>query len=208
MISWSAERLPARGALRPQGSATALVWSELGRALVPGPPRDDGALRESELDAAYLRGRAEGEQSAQARARREVASALAAARSVVREVREERAAWTRALEENLAALATALAARLVQRELAADPAAHLGMVRHALASFPPRHEVRVHVHPSDLAALDALGPAGGDDGERDVRWVADEAVAPGGCLVEGPERIVDGRLDEGLKRIWQELAHG
>jgi len=181
------------------------VWSELGRALVPAPPRDDGALREAELDAAYRRGRAEGEQSAQARARREVESALSAARSVVREVREVRAAWNRALEENLAALATAVAARLVQRELAADPAAQLEVVRHALASFPPRQEVRVHVHPSDLAAL---GPVGGDDGERDVRWVADEAVAPGGCLLEGPERIVDGRLDEGLKRIWQELVHG
>jgi hypothetical protein len=31
---------------------------------------------------------------------------------------------------------------------------------------------------------------------------------PGGCIVEGPDRIVDGRLDEALCRIVRSLTDG
>lgn len=207
MILSSPERMPARGGLRADGSACRCDWHELGAvAAQPGPPAADAALlREQELEEAYRRGRAEGEQAAHARARRELESSVAAARAVVREVREARAGWDRVLEENLAALATAVAARLVQREIAADPELRREMVHQALSAFPTREDVRVRLHPTDLAAL-VGGTADAEAGP--VRWVADEDVLPGGCLVEGPERIVDGRLDEGLKRIFQVLAHG
>lgn len=209
MISWSPERAVARGLLREGATAHRCVWGEFqghpGTALAQSPA-DAASVREQELDAAYRRGRAEGEQAAHARARRELETAVASARAVVREVREAREAWSRVLEENLAALATAVATRIVQREIAADPGAHRDLIHQALAAFPVKSQVRVRLHPSDLAAVAALG---GDDGEgRNVVWVGDEEVQRGGCLLEGPERIVDGRVDEGLKRIFQELAHG
>ena len=51
----------------------------------------------------------------------------------------------------------------------------------------------------------------GDDettGGREARWIADEDVVPGGCIVEGPDRIVDGRVDQALERIFWELTRG
>jgi flagellar biosynthesis/type III secretory pathway protein FliH len=36
--------------------------------------------------------------------------------------------------------------------------------------------------------------------------VADPAVGRGGCLVEGRERILDGRLDVALERAYRTLA--
>lgn len=211
MIWSSPERLPARGGIRPDALARRCVWEDLGgghRALEAAGTVDPHALREQELDAAYSRGRAEGEQAAHARARREMETALAAARAVVREARDAQAGWNRVLEENLAAMATAVATRLIQREVACDPGLLHDLVRQALAAFPPRQEIRVRVHPADLAALgpDGATPEGCHD--HDVRWVADEGIVRGGCLLEGPDRIVDGRLDEGLKRIYQVLAHG
>lgn len=212
MISWSPERAPARGLVLEDASASRWVWDEFpGQRPPAAPPNavDAASVREQEMDAAYRRGRAEGEQAAHVRARRELETAVAAARSTVREVRESREAWSRALEEHLAALATAVASRIVQRELTADPAAHRDLVRQALAAFPVQSSVRVRLHPADLAAVASAGETEDDEAEaRDVAWVGDAEIQRGGCLVEGPERIVDGRLDEGLKRIFQELSHG
>jgi len=211
MISWSPDRVPAKGGLLPGTVARSWSLDDLrlgGGFLQPALAPNAEAVREQELDAAYRRGRAEGEQSAHARARREVETALAAAHSVVREARAAQAGWNRVLEENLAALASAVAVRLVQREIACDPQVLRGLVHEALAAFPPRQEVRIRLNPADLAVLDPDGADPEGEPERDVRWVADDAILPGGCLLEGPDRIVDGRLDEGLKRIYRGLADG
>lgn len=212
MISWSPERAPARGVLRDGAAAHRCVWGEFpaqGGTAQFQSPADAASVREQELDAAYRRGRAEGEQTAHARARRELETAVASARSVVREVREAREAWSRVLGENLAALATAVATHMVQRELTGDPGLHRDLVHQAMAAFPVHSSVRVRLHPADLAAVASVAGDAGDGAEgRKVDWVGDEEIQRGGCLLEGPERIVDGRVDEALKRIFQELAHG
>ena len=43
-------------------------------------------------------------------------------------------------------------------------------------------------------------------GARDASWLADARVARGGCLVEGRERIVDGRVDTALERAYRRMA--
>ncbi|HSW31151.1 MAG TPA: FliH/SctL family protein [Longimicrobiales bacterium] len=210
MILSSPERHPVRGAAGRQAPASRCVWDQLDAALrepEPAAQQSRDALHALEVDAAYRKGRAEGELAAHARARREVETAGSAARGIVREVREAQAAWNRVMEENLAALAAAVATRLLERELTTDAATLRGWIERALALYPATQPLRIHVSPADLAAL--AGREGCDaPGERDIRWVADETLLPGGCLVEGPERIVDGRLEEGLKRIYQVLAHG
>jgi flagellar biosynthesis/type III secretory pathway protein FliH len=39
-----------------------------------------------------------------------------------------------------------------------------------------------------------------------VRWLADARIQPGGCVVEGRERIVDGRVDTALERLYRKLS--
>lgn len=169
-------------------------------------------LREREREEAYRRGRADGEQAALARARREVETALGAARRVLEQVREARDGWERSRDEDLVALATAIARQIVGRELQGDLEAFRALIRKAASAFPMDHAVKVRLHPSDLALLaEATGghaPAPEELDGREARWVADEDVVPGGCLVEGPDRIVDGRVDEALNRIYRELTHG
>jgi len=62
----------------------------------------------------------------------------------------------------------------------------------------------------DLSAIE--GASGANDPaaalrSRDARWIADARVAPGGCIVEGRERIVDGRVDTALERIYRRLTY-
>jgi flagellar biosynthesis/type III secretory pathway protein FliH len=37
--------------------------------------------------------------------------------------------------------------------------------------------------------------------------MADPAISAGGCLIEGHERIVDGRVDAALERLYRRLSH-
>jgi flagellar biosynthesis/type III secretory pathway protein FliH len=41
---------------------------------------------------------------------------------------------------------------------------------------------------------------------QDVRWVADPHIVRGGCLVEGRERIIDGRVDTSLERAYRSIG--
>ena len=177
-----------------------------------GPAEDPDELREAELEEAYRRGRVDGEQAAHARARREVETALGATRGALQQVRESQESWNQGFEENLVALATAIARHLVQRELRTDPGAYQALVHEAVTTYPPDQAVRVRLHPDDLALLAALGdgkvPGDAAHGGHEARWIADPDVAPGGCIVEGPDRIVDGRVDRALERVFRELTHG
>jgi flagellar biosynthesis/type III secretory pathway protein FliH len=82
-----------------------------------------------------------------------------------------------------------------------------GLVRRALTEFPVDQSVRIRVNPVDLSILSAAsGDAGKITGSREASWMADPRVTRGGCLVEGRERIVDGRVDTALERAYRRMA--
>lgn len=190
-------------------------WQELSTvkgATGPATEAELQALREEELETAYRRGRTEGEEAAHARARREVSTAVAAAQRVLQDVQEARESWERQREENLVALATAVARQIADRELRGDADTYRALVKKAAAAFPADQAVKVRIHPEDLSMISAAASGNVPDadvtGGRDARWIADEAIVRGGCILEGPNRIVDGRVDEALERIFWELTSG
>ena len=115
-----------------------------------------------------------------------------------------------AAQQELPALATAIAAHLVGHAVEADPAILSRLVQQAVSEFLPDEPVRIRVHPRDLAMLSGpMGARGASEGAvtgRTVRWISDEDVRPGGCLVEGRERLVDGRVSTALERIYRALS--
>ncbi len=196
-------------------SVAAWSWQDLARTPSSAHAADAAereALRVRELEDAYARGHAEGEAAGFARARNELATAVAAVRGVVQEVREARESWDRGLEDNLAALATAVARRVVEQELEHAPEALRGLVREAISMYPVDQTVKVRMHPDDLELLaecdESTSPGEAVAGNREVSWMADASVGRGGCVVEGPDRIVDGRVDKTLERIYWELTRG
>ena len=206
-MTWSSSSMPSAT------EAARWDWEDLSsNGCGPVDESQLRALREEELETAYRRGRADGEEAAHSRARREVASAVAAVRGALAEVQESHERWEQVLEENLVALATAVAQCIVEREIAGDLDAFRSLVSKAVSAFPPAQAVRVRLHPDDLAMLagagDGVVPDEESTGGREARWIADEDIVVGGCIVEGPDRIVDGRIDEALKRIYWSLTRG
>jgi len=156
---------------------------------------------------AHLAGFEEGRRSEGVR----VATAVESVRALIAQV--ERADERRKSEavERIAILATAIAAHLVEREVRTSPDIVADVVRRAVAEFPVTDPLTVHLHPSDLALLSSSGLSGPSVHQhltsgQAVRWIADPTVRSGGCLVEGAERILDGRLSHTLERICEVLT--
>jgi flagellar assembly protein FliH len=163
-------------------------------------------LAEARVEA-YEEGRREGEIAEAARLR----NAVQAAEMALVDLREAEERWTNAIEENICAVAVGVARHLIGRELKSNAGIVADLVRKALAEFPIDQPVRIRVNPQDLATLSSAVGADGAPitltGSRDARWLADAQIAPGGCLVEGRDRIIDGRVDTGLERIYRRLTY-
>jgi flagellar biosynthesis/type III secretory pathway protein FliH len=154
---------------------------------------------------AYARGRADGERAARATLDDTVASAMSALHEAVQSVRLHEARWLTNVEENIAALAVMVASHVVQREVVVDPSFLNALVTNAIAQYPQDQEISIRLCPEDLAACRAV-IAEQYDGSRNLRWMADPAIARGGCLTEGRERIIDGRVDVALERAYRAIA--
>jgi flagellar assembly protein FliH len=204
--------------------ASAERWAPSDIAVLPWPTGSSTAQAESQVDlaermrieaeqrveearaAGYDAGRLDGELAEAARLR----SAVAVAEVALDTIRASEAKWQDCVTENIAALAVTVARHLVGRELSGDAAGVADLVKRALAEFPIDQPMRVRVNPHDLSLLSQPTPAGGDPvsiaPNRDVRWLADSRIQPGGCVVEGRERIVDGRVDTALERLYRKLT--
>lgn len=175
----------------------------------PEPQRDTPARAMDFADVqadAYARGRADGEAATRQQAEASVASALLVLADAVQSVRMHEARWTSNAEENVAALAIMVARHLVQREVESDPMIVRSLVQRALAEFPIDQIITVRLNPADLAICSAVVLADAAGRTRDVRWIAEQHILRGGCLVEGRERIIDGRIDTSLERAYRAIG--
>ncbi len=150
--------------------------------------------------AAFEEGRSAGRAEAHAAAERRLADAIAATNSAARAVSDHESHYVGVLEENLTALATAIARHVIERDLQLDPSTIRSIVQQALTQFPQESNLRVRLHPADHALL------AGDPSYPEVTWVSDARIVRGGCVVEGRERIIDGRVDLALEQIYRRLS--
>jgi flagellar assembly protein FliH/type III secretion protein L len=165
------------------------------------PPR-------SESEAAYARGYAEGLHAGESGARDQVRAAVGVLAEVVERLLESEAQFALDRAHNLEGLAMAVARKLVEREVAADPTLVRSLVERALELLPAEMAIQVRMNPADLAALQGgLEAAGASGPAATPRWIADPAFGRGSFVVEGPQRIVDGRTDAALRTLYERLEH-
>jgi flagellar assembly protein FliH len=181
-------------------------------ATAPAPSPEMIAQEKARLiDEGYARGLADGERKAAGAAQARVAEALSVIQSITSQISEVASLAPAILEENIAALAVIVARQIVAREVSLDRELVAELVRRALTEFPIEQSVRIRVNPLDLAQLTmAVGGPSADSapitGSRDASWLADPRVARGGCIVEGRDRIADGRVDTALERAYRRMA--
>lgn len=105
-------------------------------------------------------------------------------------------------------LARRMAEKIVGHAVAVDAEVMREIARRALATIGlGKSEVRLRVHPEDLAALSAApgGAVAALAATADLTLVADVSVGRGGCIVETAAGRVDARLDVQLEALEQVL---
>ena len=134
-----------------------------------------------------------------------LAAALPALEALTAAYAEEQQRWRARWEADAVALACGIAERLLNRTLAAGPAAAADLAAEALAAASGQ-TAAVSMHPDDLAALgeafvdrvsSALGPGS--------TLTGDETLSRGDCVVRTADGEIDGRLSARLDRIAAEL---
>ncbi|MCL4867140.1 MAG: hypothetical protein KJZ47_14695 [Gemmatimonadales bacterium] len=112
--------------------------------------------------------------------------------------------------ETVNLMSVAIAWHLMGREFAVEPGHLQQLVSRALTLAPLSGPVVIRLHPEDLKVLrqvpGALAPP--VPATIEMSWVGDDAVQRGGCLVEGPATVIDGRLDRALLDTYERLSHG
>ena len=183
-------------------------------------PNDDSSLaavsvlnaeRDRLVAEAYDAGYEAGRESAASSDAARIANAVQILRSSAEQLIANESKAMHVLEENVAALAVTIARQIIGREVRTSPDLIIDLVRIAVAEFPVDQPLRIRVNPIDLSMLSVVsdGVAIRIAPDREIAWAADARVMPGGCVVEGRERIIDGRVDTALERVFRTVsAHG
>ena len=218
-MTWSSKHPRAVMQDQEAGQSSAISWAPDEIALparrpLNRPPgatdRPTGPAMEAIRDEAFAQGYEEGVSAGEAAAALRLRAAAVALQDALDSVQLGVDRWVGNAEENIAALSVAIARHIIGREVVVDRSAILEVIRLALAEFPLDQAVTVRLHPSDMSTVVSALSADPIDSigtRRENHLLADARVAPGGCIVEGRDRIVDGRVDIALERVYRRLTY-
>jgi len=183
---------------------TPLVLQEVGRTGAGGRVGRGGMLTAQQLEAiqkqAYEEGFALGRKEGHAAARSDIQAQVQRLDQLMRTLARPFEDLDQQVELELVTLAMAVARQLVRRELKADPAQVIGVVREALSALPAAsRNVRVHLHPEDAALVrETLSLREGDQA-----WTIaeDPMQGRGGCRVVSDLSQVDAGLESRLTAV-------
>ena len=181
-----------------------------------GRYRDEAAsiTAKAKAEAATIeqQARAEGQRAAADEISKQLAQHLStlmpALRQTVQDIQHAKQAWLAHWEKSGVHLATAIAQRLIRRELPNAPQLTLTLVREALELAAGSGRIRVHLNPADHKTL---GPQVEDiakelSGLAPAELVANERISAGGCRVETEFGVIDQQFESQLARIEEELT--
>lgn len=181
--------------------------AESGPASDPGSSPSSGATGvdiEQRLKAAHRQGFEEG----QAAVRQSVAGPVEAMQMklarTVEEVTGARLRYRREAEQDVVALALAVARRILHRELTVAPEALLGLVKAALDKMEAREVHRARVSREDAAIVRKLFEQIGVP--QSVEVIGDSALEPGALIIESGRGMLDASVDTQLAEIERGFA--
>ena len=128
---------------------------------------------------------------------------LKLARSI-EELTGSRLRYRREAEQDVVALALAVARRILHRELTVSPEALLGLVKVALDKMEAREVHQVRVSRQDAAMVRQFFEQMGLP--QRVEVIADAGLAPGGVTIESARGSLDASVDTQLAEIERGFA--
>jgi flagellar assembly protein FliH len=139
---------------------------------------------------------------------RQMATVLPALEQLVTQVNDARGELLQHWERSALRVATAIAERIIRRQLDREPQITLDLIHESLQLAAGSAEITLHMNPSDY---EHMGPQAERLAESLARLapsqvIADPAIAPGGCRVETKCGEIDMQISSQLRRIEEELS--
>jgi flagellar assembly protein FliH len=137
-----------------------------------------------------------------------MATLIPALEQMIQQINDARGELQSHWERSALKVSTAIAARIIRRELKHDPQITLDAIAEALRLSAGSADIRLRINPTDHANL-------GSQVERlattlcqlsPSQIVPDETITPGGCRIETRFGEVDHQIEAQLKRIEDDLA--
>ena len=156
------------------------------------------------IQEAHAAGMREGEAAGRNRAAAELQPVIERLSRTIHEIAGLRARMRREAEGDLLRLATAIARRVLRREIAMDPDAMHGLVLGALEKLQSQEITRVRVHPAHAALVSAClrQMVSGSP----VEVIADLSREPGAVIFETDRGNLDASVESQLREIERGLA--
>jgi flagellar assembly protein FliH len=179
------------------------VGQPVGERLGSGGPVTAGALADLQADA-YREGFQQGLREGDAAGREQARERVDRLDQLLTDFARPLAELDEAVQNELVALAMALARQIVRRELRQDPTQIIGIVREAIGQLPiAARDVRVQLHPEDASIIrEHLAPV---ENERAWTLVEDPMMMRGGCQVVSSSSLIDVKLETRLGALVSDL---
>lgn len=133
---------------------------------------------------------------------------LPALEQLMREINDMRGALVAQWERSAVKVSSAIAQRIIRRELVHEPEITLDLITEALRFATGAAEITLHVSPTDYEHLgtqiNRLAESLAQLAPSEI--VADPSISPGGCRVETQFGEIDQQIESQLKRIEEELT--
>ena len=138
---------------------------------------------------------------------RQLSTVLPAIGKLVQTFDLSQQAWHAQWEQGVVRLATAIAARVIRREVQQTPQITLEWISESLQLITSQRKLTVRLHPEDYAALrnEVETLAAQLRGLAPTEIVADQDVSRGGCRLDTESGSIDQQIESQLQRIEEEL---
>ncbi|HET9320828.1 MAG TPA: FliH/SctL family protein [Bryobacteraceae bacterium] len=198
-VTW--RRVPSLDAL-PEGGG---VFPSAGYAPTPsGPVTHAGSALEQHLQGAYQQGFQDGQSAVQQELGGQLDAMASRLARTIEELSGLRQRYRHEAEEDVIALAMAIARRILHRELTVDPEALLGLVKAALAKLEVSevHRARVSSEDAPLVQphLDKMGLP------QRVELIADSSLERGSAILDSSRGALDVSVETQLAEIERGFA--
>jgi flagellar assembly protein FliH len=191
-----------------RGGAIATISGDGQPCHIPEPAAEPESKAARELEQRLQLARREGVEEGKMASRQSLAAQVEAMQmKLARSIEELTGARLRArreAEQDVVALALAVARRILHRELTVAPEALWGLVKAALEKLEAREVHRVRVAPSDAATLRKFIEQMGLP--QRVELVEDASLAPGSVLIDSSRGVLDASVDTQLAEIERGFA--
>lgn len=173
------------------------VMSEAANTTVQPTVHELEALEQQARDEGYANGMAQGLAESKATAQQQLSERMARLEALYQAAARPLQQLDDQAADELVQLATLIARRVIMHELKASPELIASVVRQAADALPmATRELRVHLHPDDLALLQELGTA-----ERHWLLLPDNNLERGGCRLESERSRLDARVETRLAAV-------